>query len=158
MDKHRLLGACGIYCGACDHYLSTLQEGKYLLEEIPGSGRNLIKVPCKGCKSENPADMCEWCAQCDIKLCAAKRSIDHCGLCDEFPCERMRSFRNDGLIHHKEAFKNIEILKVLGPEQWLEEQSKKWKCKSCNSSFSCYETVCHACGSVLDGYYPDKRK
>ena len=40
-DERELLGVCGLYCGACDHYPAFLPEGRHLLEAARRQGREL---------------------------------------------------------------------------------------------------------------------
>lgn len=159
MKNLRLLGACGIYCGACDRYIATLPEGTYLTEESLKHGQDFAKNSCTGCKSTDASKIASWCKTCAIRSCAARTEVDHCGMCPKFPCSHIKFFENDGLAHHEEAFKNIKRMRELNirPEQWLDEQEKRWKCE-CGSIYSCYERICHSCGGQLNGYYPDMRK
>lgn len=42
------------------------------------------KVHCTGCPSMK---LPFWGAECLVKSCCEKRGLDHCGVCEEFPCE-----------------------------------------------------------------------
>jgi hypothetical protein len=50
--RTRLLGACGLYCGACYHHRASLPEGQRLLEAAARQGRALDarsgRVPTRG--------------------------------------------------------------------------------------------------------------
>jgi hypothetical protein len=151
----RLLGVCGLYCGACYHYRASFPEGKHLLEEAAHQGRDLAGFTCQGCRSDvlyvHPG-----CAQCEIRACAEDKGLIHCGLCAEFPCERIEAFQSDGRVHHRDVLTQLEALKIKGPDQWLAEQSQRWKCE-CGASFSWYEEFCSNCGAPLASYGPDPR-
>lgn len=42
------------------------------------------QVNCRGClKMERPF----WGGDCQVKRCCEERSLDHCGICPDFPCE-----------------------------------------------------------------------
>jgi hypothetical protein len=152
-DERLLLGACGLYCGACYHYRASFPKGKHLLEETARQGRELAGFACKGCRSDilyvHPG-----CAECGIRACADDRGPLHCGLCPEFPCDRIRAFQGDGRIHHCDVLAQLEELSVKGSDRWLAEQAQRWTC-GCGARFSWYEEFCARCGAPLDSYGPD---
>lgn len=149
-----LLGVCGLYCGACYHYRASFPESEHLLKDARRQGRVTQGFTCSGCRSEilyiHPG-----CADCSIRDCAERRDILHCGLCSEFPCDRIRTFQNDGRIHHLDVVSNLETLKLQGADQWLAEQQKRWRC-ACGTGFSWYEKSCHNCGEELNSYRSGK--
>jgi uncharacterized protein DUF3795 len=161
-DRHRmsdsklLLGVCGLYCGACYHYRASFPESKYLLEEANRQGRELEGFTCAGCRSDT-LYIHPGCAKCKIRACAESKSILHCGLCLEFPCNQIKAFQSDGRLHHLDVILNLEDLRAKQPEQWLAEQQQRWKC-GCGASFSWYEKTCHSCGAVLNTYGDDPRR
>lgn len=56
---------CGIACNSC--------EGK---EQVHCSGCLNMKLPF-------------WGGECGVKSCCEGRSLNHCGECEEFPCEML---------------------------------------------------------------------
>jgi hypothetical protein len=148
--RTRLLGACGLYCGACYHHRASLPEGQHLLEAAARQGRTLEGFSCQGCRSDvlyvHPG-----CARCQIRACTDERGIEHCGLCHEFPCDRLRAFQSDGRIHHRDVLGNLEELLANGPDQWLADQAQRWACQ-CGIGFSWYEQFCHRCRAPLRSY------
>lgn len=150
MTESRLLGACGLYCGACYHYRASFPEGEHLLAEAHRQGRSTISFTCQGCRSDK-LYIHQGCAQCEIRACADARGISHCGLCPDSPCERLRAFHSDGHVHHLDIFSQLEELKEKGPDRWLTEQAQRWRCQ-CGASFSWYEETCQRCGTPLDSY------
>ena len=81
---------CGILCNECDYKK---------------------KMNCKGClEMDNPF----W-GECNVKKCCENKKLEHCGLCDEFPCNEIVSMSYDG----SEGDNGARI-----------EQCKKWVCKS----------------------------
>jgi hypothetical protein len=149
-DPRLLLGVCGLYCGACNHYRASFPEGVHLLEEAARQGKELQGFTCAGCWS-NVLYIHPGCAECKLRACAESRNILHCGFCFEFPCEQIKAFRNDGRKHHVDVFSNLEELRSKGPDHWLAEQEGRWRCE-CGVSYSWYETVCHQCGASLHSY------
>ena len=145
-----LLGACGLYCGACYHYRASFADGKHLLEEARRQGRSTTSFTCQGCRSDvlyiHPG-----CAQCAIRACTDSKGILHCGLCPESPCELLTMFQGDGHVHHLDVLALLEELREQGPECWLARQAKRWQCQ-CGACFSWYEERCHQCGASLSSY------
>ena len=64
------LTGCGLSCGQCPNY----------------SGER--KPICKGCKESegNP-----WWGACELYKCIVNHGVEHCGQCNEFPCDRLSS-------------------------------------------------------------------
>jgi hypothetical protein len=155
--KLRLIGYCGLYCGACNHYRSSFTDGKHLLEEGIKQGEDPNSFACRGCRGEieyiHPG-----CDICNIKKCAEEKGLVHCGLCSSFPCERIIEFQYDNrYIHHLDVVDNLIDLKEKGSELWLKAQEKKWTCE-CGIPFSWYETNCIKCCSDLSTYATNLRK
>lgn len=154
-DSRLLLGVCGLYCGACYHYRASFPEGRHLLEQARLQGRELTGFTCAGCRSD-ALYIHPGCAQCRIRACADDKGILHCGLCSEFPCDRIRAFQNDGRTHHLDVIANLEELVAKGPDQWLSEQEQRWRCE-CGAAFSWYESHCASCGAALQSYSSESK-
>lgn len=150
MKKIRLLGACGLYCGACYHYRASFSDGIHLLVDAIKKGKDENDYKCQGCRSDK-LYVHPGCQECNIRDCTEKKGIIHCGECDEYPCKELKDFQADGHIHHIDIFNNIEEIREKGPEEWLMTQEKRWEC-SCGTKFSWYETVCQNCGTSLNSY------
>jgi hypothetical protein len=151
-----LLGVCGLYCGACYHYRAAFAEGKHIIEQAIRQGRSMKGFICMGCRSQV---LCihPGCSRCEIRACAEGKNLIHCGLCSEFPCDRLKDFRGDGRLHHQDVLVNLVRLIEIGPEPWLVEQSQRWEC-DCGAHFSWYDEFCHTCGAPLASYSTDSRK
>jgi len=62
---------CGILCDQC-----TYKE----------------EMGCDGCINiEKPF----WGESCPLKTCCESRKLEHCGLCQEFPCDLLNKFAYD---------------------------------------------------------------
>lgn len=83
-DVHMFESRCGIECSKC--------EGK-------------ADVNCKGCIN---MDKPFWGGDCPVKTCCENKKLNHCGLCDAFPCE---------------------ILLTMGADQGYDPSSKIEMCK-----------------------------
>jgi hypothetical protein len=129
-ERFALVGTCGLYCGACPHFLA----------EQPA---------CQGCHG-SPEAMHPWCAECGIRACAGEKGLLHCAECPEYPCEKTASF-HCGERHHQDAAAGLARLKAVGPELWLDQERERWTC-TCGTSFSWYQGLCYTCGETVPSY------
>ncbi len=109
IDK-ALAPVCGLYCGSCEYF----------------------KKQCQGCGHVNGKPF--WTAQIKDKICPLynccinQKQLEHCGLCNEFPCETFTELR-DPSLGEEEARQALlarqnELVKrkEIGTERWLEEK------------------------------------
>ncbi|HVP93121.1 MAG TPA: DUF3795 domain-containing protein [Acidobacteriota bacterium] len=91
---------CGDYCGKCPNY----------------------PAKCYGCVPALHMD-------CYFVKCCMERRIEHCGLCEDFPCQKLQEFVPDDRPECPNGY-HIESLRgrrVVGTEAWLSLQRAKWK-------------------------------
>ncbi|MGC9467595.1 MAG: DUF3795 domain-containing protein [Anaerolineae bacterium] len=150
-----LMGACGLYCGACYHYRAGRPQGRHLLSERARGGRPLTGYVCNGCRSER-LYIHSGCQSCNIRACVDRRGLQHCGECEESPCDRLRSFQHDGRKHHLPVVEQLKAATELGMARWLKVQARRWQCASCGTPYSWYEETCPLCGSALASYGRDE--
>ena len=134
-----LIGSCGIFCRACDHYFANTDEGKHLQKNINISER-VLKHPCKGCKADNRKEICVYCVDCNVRICSIEKGIEICTECNEYPCDKLERFIT-GLEHHKEASRALAENKNLSFEAWYELLDKRWTCPKCGKNFSYYDFI-----------------
>lgn len=118
-----LLAYCGLYCGACSFKLARDTNDMEHVRRMPArydTHKHTLPEACPGCRLENQ------CGPCAIRDCARGRSLDHCGQCRDFPCERLLQFSRDGVPHHGASLANLEAVAALGAEAWLEDQRARW--------------------------------
>jgi hypothetical protein len=139
----RLDAPCGLYCGGCDAYLATIRGTQEAL--AAACGRTPEEVTCRGCRSDRRA---VYCKSCEIRDCIRRRGLDHCGLCPEFPCEKLIAFR-DSVAHHALVLRNLRRRRVIGVEAWLREKQERWACPACSREAGWYDTQCCRCGAPL---------
>jgi hypothetical protein len=107
-----LAPVCGIYCGECQ-FLGKTCEG---CGKIKGRPFWTAEMPTKIC----PLFDC----------CVNQRKLEHCGLCDEFPCKTFLTLRDPSLSDEefrKSVTARHDALRErakLGTEKWLEERAK----------------------------------
>lgn len=142
MEENNLAGRCGAYCGACRSYL--LQK-KSLFEEKG------YKRGCKGCKVQD-----KNCAFVK-KGCKALRNkeIEYCFECEKMPCERLTSINNRYKSKYNVNFlDNLNRMKEIGVDQWLEEQKLLYTCPECGGEICVHDEECYDCGYK---YNPNKK-
>ena len=64
--KNVLIAPCGAYCKLCDYYQK---------ERTPH---------CSGCGTHEGHPF--W-GECKLYACAKGHNVEHCGICEKFPCE-----------------------------------------------------------------------
>ena len=146
MENQELLGACGLYCGACKNYHAYSKGKNFTVTIDDFKGRQIEDVICKGCHSDL---LQKHCFECLIRLCALEKEIEHCGLCSDFPCEKSEEVYNRdkkyGARHCGTTYNNIKRLNDIGINKWLNEEGNFWKCE-CGESLEWYQTSCIRCG------------
>lgn len=90
-----LKAVCGPRCDRCPAYVATKAGDRDALERIArewteGLGRlfTATDVTCDGCRVEG-ARLSAYCADCEIRNCAASREAETCADCGDCPCEKI---------------------------------------------------------------------
>lgn len=147
MPDYDLVGVCGLYCGACEHFVASLPEGQHLMLD------HTKEYLCKGCRSGS-ANLYKSCVRCIIRDCAEQKQLEHCGQCSSFPCNMLTAFQHDGIAHHVDILTNAVKLNEKGTDIWLKEQKANWSC-TCGAVYSWYAHTCSQCGEPLHSYGSD---
>lgn len=89
-----MIGKCGDNCSCCPRYIATQNGRKIELEKVKElwvrlglsdqdfSFENMV---CYGCRPEIK------CAYEDLYKCVSAKSLENCGLCNEYPCQLINS-------------------------------------------------------------------
>ncbi|NQU07116.1 MAG: DUF3795 domain-containing protein [Candidatus Abyssubacteria bacterium] len=109
MTDQNLAPVCGLYCGTC----------KYLGNQ------------CRGCGYEKGKPF--WTSAIGVEVCPLydccinTKRLEHCGLCDELPCETYLGLW-DPALSPEEAEESLRMRqkallrrKEIGTDKWLEE-------------------------------------
>jgi hypothetical protein len=102
--NEKLVAPCGTYCGTC----------KFLNREE--------KPSCSGCGNQNGEPF--W-GKCRLYACAKGR-VEHCGLCDSFPCDLFVD-QFDPAHGQKSAFTRAGLLvyrRKAGTQRFIEMSEK----------------------------------
>lgn len=150
-----LIGACGIYCGACPNYLAFKSQGSHLLMMI--GNKNPEDLRCRGCRSGKRNVRAE---NCNLRKCAKSKGIITSIDCYQYPCvdylEFYRKLQKKDVLQRKTLVENLKDLSEKGIEYWLKDQEKKWTC-DCGHKFSFYEENCIKCGKDLNSFFENKK-
>lgn len=129
---------CGLFCGGCGGLQDTVKAGK-------------TTDGCLGCKSNVLGGHC---AKCKVRACAMERKVVNCGVCDDYPCEKIAEYHNDEKegTYMAIARKNSEDFRYFGGEiheEWAERQLKRWSCPKCGTPFHFRSDSCPKCSGKV---------
>lgn len=105
----KIIGFCGDNCSACPRYIATQSGDEEQLKKAAEMwkivGWRETTVPpnemiCHGCASV------EWCRYENIRKCAVKKGIVNCGLCEDYPCKKIKEVFEQ-TEHYKKACEEI---------------------------------------------------
>ncbi|UCC11805.1 MAG: DUF3795 domain-containing protein [candidate division WOR-3 bacterium] len=140
-----LLAYCGLYCGACSFKAAYDKNLREHIMTLPSQYDEYKDKPlqfCPGCRMDPGG------ADCEIRNCARDKSVDHCGVCDDFVCDKIADFCSDGVPHHSEILSNLYTVREIGEDAWLERQRSKWTCE-CGATISWYLRKCVQCDKSI---------
>lgn len=148
-DVKNLVGICGLYCGSCPSYIADQEND---IGELKRRAREFDitaeEARCRGCHSDRVMVHCVECRS-GFRLCAHEHGVRWCFECADFPCARLRDFRNihvvDGISHHARVIEDLQYMKEHGVEPWVTEQEKAARCPGCGKRLYWYSRVCHDC-------------
>jgi hypothetical protein len=141
-DK-KLAAVCGLFCSACHVFIGTHEEPAKLAMMAQRFQRSLEEMQCNGCRSEKRCFYCE--TKCAMTKCAARKGVDFCGDCADYPCKDLKEFQ--ALAPHRiELWKSQARIKEAGYETWYAEMVEHYSCSQCHTINSAYELKCRKCG------------
>ena len=88
-----LMAYCGLSCRECPAYIAKRTDDKALRVKTanqwsgPGFSVSPEDVACDGCAAAS--GWFKFCADCEVRTCAASRGIATCAECDEYSCEKL---------------------------------------------------------------------
>ncbi|MCK5115353.1 MAG: DUF3795 domain-containing protein [Candidatus Aegiribacteria sp.] len=96
---NRIVGSCGIICNECPAFIAYRTDDQELREKTAkdwskmyGAQIGASDINCVGCQATEGVQITH-CAECDIRSCSQQtHHIANCGLCSEYPCERIEKF------------------------------------------------------------------
>jgi Protein of unknown function (DUF3795) len=145
--ESELLAPCGLYCGVCAvriAYRDGNEKFKEKLVSVYGVS-SPDDIRCGGCLSD---DRFFYCQVCPIRDCCAKKEIEGCHQCDDWPCEMIDNFPLP--VGKKVIMRAIPAWKELGTEDWVEAEEQRYTCPECGYALFRGARRCRSCGSAVD--------
>ncbi|MFO7742264.1 MAG: DUF3795 domain-containing protein [Anaerolineae bacterium] len=118
METTHMTAVCGLDCGTCEIRRARTDPGAAQvvvawfqamgwLEEDEGISEVIERgMTCTGCRGDREL---HWSPDCSLLHCCVDEShLQHCAQCDEFVCEKLEAFANDGQAHHREAVEHLK--------------------------------------------------
>ncbi len=150
----RLVGRCGLYCGACGIYRAYKDNGDYLKRLAAHFKCPPEKVRCEGCQALTPN--C-WGYKCKIVQCLRAENLEFCYQCkqyEEHSCEKFENLANPYLEENGVDLRaNLERIRKGEAEikVWLKESEEKFRCSKCGKPLptGSFRSKCYHCNAVL---------
>ena len=148
-DAWKLVGICGIYCGACPSYLAWHNNDMAELERrARNRGFTLEEVRCEGCHSDKVMPTCIECRH-GFRQCAKEHGVTWCFECGDFPCQRLEEFKDihieHGISHHEHLVDELAYMREHGMGAWLQKQERDGRCPECGKRLYWFARVCPEC-------------
>jgi hypothetical protein len=128
LSSAQLIAPCGINCGICVAFLRD-------------------KNKCYGCWGDD-ARKAKHCSVCKIKNCEHFSATDSrfCFDCPMYPCKRMKQLDQRYRIKYNMSnLENLQSVKELGEEAFIQLELIKWKCKECGGTICVHKGYCLDC-------------
>jgi hypothetical protein len=132
--NYNSVAPCGVICDIC---LGFQRE----------------KNKCVGCNKDGNKPY--HCTNCSIKSCSEKNgnSKELCSKCSKYPCTRIKSLNKRYEIKYGESIiSNFAMIDEIGIKQFIEKQSKKYKCHECGNLVCVHKEKCLICGAINTNY------
>ena len=120
-------------CAICSAYLA-------MKHDLKAKGFRMIQ--CIGCRPRNKK--CAWLKKQCLEL--SKGQVTYCYECKSFPCKRLNTIDERYRTRYRMSMiDNLQFIKEHGIENFLKEQEKSWKCKTCGEMICCHNGLCFKC-------------
>ena len=160
MINKKLVGRCGLYCGACVIYRAYRDSERLRQMLAAENSCKSEEIRCEGCQAvltrKWKADR-HWGKNCKIIACLKAKRLSFCYECDVYPeCGILHRIADFYWKHGDNLLDNLERIKAGKVVEWLEAEDKKWRCKKCNKPIARDLTECHWCGAKLRKALPGR--
>jgi hypothetical protein len=129
-----LIAPCGMNCGVCSAYLAR---------QFDLRRHGIMRTYCAGCRprGKNCAFMKKRC-----ELLGNGR-VQYCLECADFPCRRLKALdKRYRTFYHMSMIENLERIRDKGMDDFLDEETVKWRCPECGGVICCHNGICFSCG------------
>lgn len=145
MQDNKLVGRCGLYCGACGIYRAYKDDGEYLTRLAKHFKCPEEKVRCEGCQALTPD--C-WGNECKIVQCLKSKGYEFCYECSLYntrSCEKYEKLAKGYLEDNVDIRTNLEKIKSGKTEEWLKESEERFRCPHCRKPLPTGSKRCYHC-------------
>lgn len=132
MDES-LIAPCGMNCALCISYQAQKNDLKQ---------KGFARSYCAGCRprGKNCAFMKKNCERLGNGL------VRFCHECEDFPCARLKALdKRYRTKYHMSMIENLEQLRAIGIDRFLEQQAAAWRCSRCGEAICCHVGLCLKC-------------
>ena len=130
-NANEVTGICGLFCETCPAFADGA---------------------CSGCLSDHVAERCASCVH-GFRDCAKEHGVVRCSVCADFPCDRLRKFKDchvvNGISHHEHILDYVKDQRDMGVEAWVKEQEALHVCPKCGTMTVWCEKKCRGCGKEI---------
>ncbi len=129
-EETLLIAPCGMNCGICMAYLRK-------------------KKVCPGCRGPDDLKPSISCVKCIIKNCETIKNSQSgfCYDCETYPCKRLKALdKRYRTKYHMSMLENLENIKKLGLEKFIENEKARWRCPKCGGMVCVHRGYCFNCG------------
>jgi hypothetical protein len=126
-----LIAPCGMNCGIC---IGHLRERK----------------PCSGCFKKDDKNKPKQCRSCNIANCGllAATKSGFCFDCEKYPCARLKRLdKRYRLNYGMSMIENLEAIKESGLDNFIQNEEKRWACKTCGAGLCVHRDFCLTCNT-----------
>lgn len=132
--SEELIAPCGMNCAICSRYLSYVND--------------LNRSQCIGCRPQNKS--CEYLFEkCSGINHSSTGEAVFCFECDQYPCKQINRmddrYRENYCMSVKD---NLESIKKIGIDEFIQEQYKKYRCLKCGGLISIHNRKCFKCDPI----------
>jgi len=124
-----LIAPCGLNCRLCRAY-------------------DRKRNPCPGCRGDNTFKP-KTRVVCRIKTCGriVSGKIQYCFECGDYPCKALENLdRRYRASYFVSVIENLETIRDLGLERYLEKEIERWSCRDCGEILCMHRQSCDSCG------------
>lgn len=134
--RQQLVASCGMDCGLCSGYLAYSHD-------LPKKTGKIIH--CIGCRARNKK--CAFLKR-DCAILSENR-VDFCYECETFPCDRLKRLSERYRTKYSMSFiENLNLIKEKGLEEFIRDQSRKYKCPQCGDLICIHNGKCYSCDEI----------
>jgi hypothetical protein len=94
----KIIAYCGIVCSECPAYIATQTDDDAKRREVAeqwtkqfGHEMKPEDINCDGCNADT-GRIVNYCAICEIRLCAREKGLINCAYCDDYACDKLEKF------------------------------------------------------------------